>query len=200
MMIGKWMFGEFQGQAAEVVEESAGRADPSHRMQAKSRQISGIAMSLRLIETCKRSSRETHAEHRRPRSRRWRHGVFIQDHRIDLGQAANRLSQGPGGQEPAIHHAARIEHGELDIALKAIVLQAVIGQDDIACGMTLKQGPSRRRAVAPHEYRTSAIARKHQGLVADAGRIVARIDLKRSLGITAKAKRDDARESSTLPQ
>ena len=94
------------------------------------------------------------------------------DHGVDLAQARRRLAQRPGGQQQAVAETARaVDHGDLDIAREAVVLQAVVADDDVAFGMRGEQRARGCNAVAADPDRAAAAAREQHRLVAARARI-----------------------------
>ena len=64
--------------------------------------------------------------------------VAIHHHRIHFLQARYRFAQRAGGEQQAVAKAARtIDDRDFDITLQAIMLQAIITQDDIALRVAL---------------------------------------------------------------
>ena len=56
----------------------------------------------------------------------------VSNHQVDFLQTTDRFPQRPGRHQEAVAESSHaINHGNLDITLQGVVLQAVITQDDI---------------------------------------------------------------------
>ena len=158
MMIGEGVPREAQSHLVEPTEKPLRCADACHGMQLLACKIGSAASSSRIVEAMKTPVQQAHRKNGTTKSRRRRHGDSVENHSIHLRQARYRFAQGPRGQRPAVHHSALIEHGDLDVADQAIVLQTIVGKDHIAFGMRGKQGAGRRHPVAADEHRATAAA------------------------------------------
>ena len=73
-----------------------------------------------------------------------------------------RLAQRPGGQQPAVAHAAIIKHGNFNVACQGVVLQTVVAEHHIGGRIGRQQsaqsvgtagGDKHRRARGPTDQR-----------------------------------------------
>ena len=92
----------------------------------------------------------------------------IEQHRVGLLQALGRFSQGAGGQATAIAQAARgIDQHQFQVAGQAVVLHAVVAQDQV-----------QRFAGQQRLHGTGAVGvdhQRHAGALHDQQRLIARL-------------------------
>ncbi len=200
MVIGENMGGKLQAKRAELIEETLWHAGAGNCSEALRLQFGRAATAAGIGQGKKSGAGQAHAKCRYRTIRRERGA--IEDQGIDTHQARRRFAQRPGRQRPAIHQAALIKYGDLDIARQAIVLQAVIAQQQIALGMYRQQGPGCGNPVTPDEYRQAAATLEQQGLVADFISCAVRKDLARLIGgkSAGVAATDDTRTPPQLRQ
>lgn len=126
MVIGERMLDEPQPGVPQMIEKSPRIADAGYRMHRA------------LPETGQRGTDTGIAEIQR-RLTAQRHQIFaaarraVADHEIDLVQSGGRLPQRSGWQARSITQSPEsIHYGDFDVAAQAVVLQAVVADDDIA--------------------------------------------------------------------
>ena len=91
--------------------------------------------------------------------------------RVHRAQPRGRLAQRAGRQQEAVAEATCIDHGDLDVAREAIVLQAVIEDDDVDLRVRSAQRRDHCDAVGAHPHRAAAAAGEHDRLVANLARL-----------------------------
>jgi hypothetical protein len=103
--------------------------------------------------------------------------VSLEQHdRIHLAKTRCRLAQRPRRQQPPVAELARgIDDGNLERSLQPIVLQAVVGDDDVRFGLPREQRERRGDAVACNAHRAAG-ASEEQRLVSDTTRVVVGAD------------------------
>ena len=86
---------------------------------------------------------------------------------------AGGFAQGPGGQQQAVAQPPlAVEHRNLQVPVQAVVLEAVVRDDDVHA--LRHQSPARRNPVRVHADRRAGLTTEQQRLVADLRRIVIR--------------------------
>ena len=96
-------------------------------------------------------------------------GVVEHD-RIGRARARQRLAQRAGRQQQPVADAALVEDDDLQVARQAVVLQAVVGDQDVDLGVRRAQGARSGHAVAADHHRCARAAADQQRLVAAFGR------------------------------
>jgi hypothetical protein len=193
VMIGESMLGKTQPHRAQSIEEALRSTDAGYGVQFHPCQVGTAAFQQRIIEAMKALVSQSHRKHGSLKSRRWRHGDSVENHGIHLGQAHDRLAQGARGQTPAVHHPALVEHGDLDHAIQTIVLQTVIGKNQITVRMPGQKSAGRCHPVPADKDRTTAALRQQQGFVTDSAGITAGGYFRHMRGITTITTTDNSR-------
>lgn len=189
-----------QPQTSQVIEKALRLTDTGYSVQLRAGKISRATGCHRLIETVEPISQKAHRKSRRRKSQCWRYGDSIENHRIHLIQTRDRFPQRSSGQGPTVHQAALIEYRNLDIPLEAIVLQAVIGNDQIAFRIVREQAPRRRRPVATDENRAGTMPGQQDWFVTDYPGVTAGGDFQYSPAVTMVAPTDNPRMSPSGTQ
>src|SRR6185369_6969389 len=78
-----------------------------------------------------------------------------------------RFAQRAGGKKQSVAQAALVLDRDFEIPLKAVVLQTVVAQDEVAAGIGGAQGAGRGGAIGADPHRASGSLGKQQRLVAD---------------------------------
>ncbi len=168
MVITKCMLDEVDSKATKLIEKALRRADAGHRVQASTHKICSNALNPRIVEPMENTSLQAHCE-KRPVDRRYRRpGTSIEDNCVHAIQTRNRFAQRPRRQAPPIHQAALVEHGDLHRTCQPIVLQAIVGQQQIAIRIRSKQRKGGSASVTADEYGAAAAPCQQQGFVAKA--------------------------------
>ena len=90
-----------------------------------------------------------------------------EQHGVYAFQAMQRLAQIAVGQQiQRPPHIGGREHGQLEIALQGVVLQAVVGNDDLHVGMRGQKRPARFGTAAAHGGGGAGAAVQQQRFVA----------------------------------
>ena len=108
---------------------------------------------------------EGHAEHLSPPDRQGLACGEIGNGHVNA--SPSRFAQRTGRQQPAIPMAAAILHRDLNIAAQRVMLQAVVGDQDIDVRVGRQERPARLETLAPDEDRHPGPARDQERLVAD---------------------------------
>ena len=161
MMIGKGMRLETKAKPGQMIEEALRLADAGHGVQAQSREFGGWHGWRRRSRAWKRSP--ARVMRKSPPAR----DQSLATTRIDRPQARLRLAQGPGRQRPAIPEAAPVEHGNLHVARKAVVLQTVVAENHVAVRMRGQQRPAGGDAIPADKDRAAGAAADQQRFVAN---------------------------------
>jgi hypothetical protein len=82
-------------------------------------------------------------------------------------EPAARLAQRAGGQHPPVAEPAVMQQCDLHVACQRPVLQAVVGDDDVALGVALPQEAGRGDAPPGYRDRHRCRASNQQRLIAD---------------------------------
>src|SRR5919198_2089825 len=95
------------------------------------------------------------------------HRRAVRDHRVDRAQPRTRLAQGAGGQHEAIAEAARVHHGDLDVAAQPIVLQPIVEHEHVDILVHRAKPLDHRDTIGADPDRAAAAPREHDRLIAD---------------------------------
>ena len=185
VVIGKTVFHRMHPQPPQLREKAVRIADPGHGMYRLSSELMAFRDLTVVTYAANRVGIERHGEFARCRQSR-RHDI------IHTAQSAQWFAQRTGRQAVPISEAAyTVDHRDLDIAGESIMLQSVIGDDDVAVRM-LNQGFSRGDPVRRHRHWAPAPRGDEHRLVADNNGITVGPDLLGpASGRTAVSARDD---------
>ena len=86
-------------------------------------------------------------------------GRVVEHHAVRRDARRSGSRSGPGGQQPAVAHAAFVEHDHCDVARQAKVLQAVVAHEHVDVGMGRQQGAGRSHPVASRPPRARRLRR-----------------------------------------
>ena len=89
-------------------------------------------------------------------------------------------------------------HAEFNIAVQRVVLQTVIGNDDVSVRERLEKQPPRRDSVAADSHRRGGLAGNQKRFVAGRGCARVRCHELHSVGFPSIAAADDARLPAAL--
>ena len=130
VMIGKRVGLYGQPKFIQVREEALRMADTGDGAQALAMEIGSLCQDFRVEQVVKTCTVQLHAVFA------FSSGSSIDDDCIHFRQAGRRLAQRPCGKQETIAEAAyAIHHGNLNIALQAVMLQAVVAEYHIAFRM-----------------------------------------------------------------
>jgi hypothetical protein len=174
VMIGERVAPGVDSEAREVVEEAVGIADAGdgvHRVPANGHRELRDAALLPSRDRDEALGIEAHRKARRP----WR-GVGegpgatgdVDHDRIHFGKARHRLAQRPRRQhEPVAVEALSVDDGNLHVAFQCVVLQAVVGHEDVHFRVRREERARGGRAIGRDEDRNLGTARDEHRLVAE---------------------------------
>lgn len=109
-------------------------------------------------------------------------------------------SRRAGRQQPAVAHASFVEHGNVDVSTEPVVLQAIVGHDQIDLRVGLNQGPGRLYPVIVHEHRDARALFDKKGFVTTLLGRQMRLHLQAGARAPAVTARDDPRVPALLLQ
>ena len=184
VVVGERVFDQPQPGVPQVIEEPPRIADARHRVDGALPKPGQRGADAGIAEIERGLAAQRHQIF--PAARR-----AVADHEIHLAQPGGRLPQRSGGQARGVAQPAKpVHHGDFDIAAQAVVLQAVVAEDDVAI-VGLEQRPRRRHPIRPHHHRTAAAPRQQHRLVADFARIAVGTDSARPFGRPAAVATTD---------
>ena len=156
---------DLEPQIGEGAEKTLGVTDARHRMEAAPMQ--GVrAASLRpVVQAMEGPGLQTHGETARCPTRQPGVAGTIEHHGVHSLQAGQRLPQRARREQPSVARTTPVEDRKLHIAGQAVVLQAVVAEQDIHLGMLRQQRHPGRGPVAADPDRAGRPTGKHQRLV-----------------------------------
>src|SRR5690606_38174862 len=111
-------------------------------------------------------------------------GAAVDDAEVAAGAAPGTFAQGAGGDQAAVAvAAAAVDDLDLDVAAQAVVLEAVVADDDVAAGFD--QGACGGEAVAVDAHPGAGAVGDEDGFVAAVAGVGAGFDPQGALGVFA---------------
>jgi len=122
------------------------------------------------------------------------------DDRIDRCQSRGRLAQRSGGEQPRIAKCAfTVDDCDLDVAIERVMLQAIVGDNDVDIRRIGEQCASGGGPIGANPYGHACFG-EDQRLVTRVARSVCCDDATNVIGTTTVTATDDARMKAALPQ
>src|ERR1700674_106032 len=132
---------------------------------------------------------------------KWLATRAVHHYGIDLTQAPDPFAQRASGKQEAVTDAAfAVEYDNFHIALQAMVLQPVVGDDDIYLRLRGEQTPSSSDTIVSHPDWASAAPRQQDRLVTYFARRRVHGDFARRARATSVPATDDAGPVAVIPQ